>query len=99
MTKSDLIEAVSLKTNLPKKRAEDIVNAVFDTMAEALLENKRIEVRGFGSFSIRTYDARLGRNPRTGAAVDVDEKRSVHFKVGKELRERVASDEEGEELN
>lgn len=94
MTKSDLIEAVSQKTNLPKKRAEDIVNAVFETMADALLENKRIEVRGFGSFSIRTYDARLGRNPRTGEAVDVDEKRSVHFKVGKELRERVACDEE-----
>ena len=94
MTKSELIEAVSQRTSLPKKRAEDIVNAVFDTMADALLENKRIEVRGFGSFSIRTYDARTGRNPRTGESVDVDEKKSVHFKVGKELRERVACDED-----
>ena len=90
MTKSELIEAVSLKTSLPKKRAEDIVNAVFETMSSALMEDQRIEVRGFGSFSIRTYDARVGRNPRTGEAVEVDEKKSVHFKVGKELRDRVA---------
>lgn len=94
MTKSDLIEAVSRKTSLPKKRAEDIVNAVFESMSSALLEDHRIEVRGFGSFSIRTYDARTGRNPRTGESVDVDEKKSVHFKVGKELRDRVACPEE-----
>ena len=93
MTKSELIEAVSLKTSLPKKRAEDIVNAVFETMSTALMEDQRIEVRGFGSFSIRTYDARVGRNPRTGEAVEVDEKKSVHFKVGKELRDRVAGDQ------
>lgn len=93
MTKSELIEAVSLKTSLPKKRAEDIVNAVFETMSSALMEDQRIEVRGFGSFSIRTYDARVGRNPRTGEAVEVDEKKSVHFKVGKELRDRVAGSE------
>ena len=90
MTKSQLIEAVSERINLPKKRAEDIVNAVFDTMADALVENRRIEVRGFGSFSIREYDARMGRNPRTNEAVKVDAKKSIHFKVGKELRERVA---------
>ncbi len=90
MTKSQLIEAVSERINLPKKRAEDIVNAVFDTMADALVENRRIEVRGFGSFSIREYDARMGRNPRTNEAVEVDAKKSIHFKVGKELRERVA---------
>ncbi len=96
MTKSDLIEAVSQKTNLPKKRAEDIVNAVFDTMADALLADERIEVRGFGSFSIRTYDARVGRNPRTNEQVMVDSKKSVHFKVGKELRDRVGCGEDEE---
>lgn len=90
MTKSDLIEKISDRTNLPKKRAEDIVNAFFDSMTDALLEDERIEVRGFGSFSIREYDARTGRNPRTGQKVEVDEKKSVHFKVGKDLRERVA---------
>lgn len=90
MTKSELIEKVSLRTDLPKKRAESLVNAIFDSMADALLQDERIEVRGFGSFSIREYDARLGRNPRTGEKVFVDEKKSVHFKVGKALRERIA---------
>jgi integration host factor subunit beta len=94
MTKSELIEAVSTKTNLPKKRVEDIVNAMFDTMSDALLNDERIEVRGFGSFSIRAYDARTGRNPRTGEKVKVDEKKSVHFKVGKELRARVSPGDE-----
>ncbi len=89
MTKSKLIEVVATKTEMPKKRTQDIVNAIFDTMAEALLSDQRIEVRGFGSFSIREYKARRGRNPRTGEQVQVDEKKSVHFKVGKELRERV----------
>lgn len=90
MTKSKLIEALSVRSNLPKKRAEGIVNAFFDTMADALMEDERIEVRGFGSFSVRRYEARMGRNPRTGDQVFVDEKKSVHFKVGKELRDRVS---------
>lgn len=89
MTKSQLIEAVSDRIDVPRKRAEDVVNAVFDAMKDALLEDERIEVRGFGSFTIREYKAKKGRNPRTGAQVQVDEKKSVHFKPGKELRERV----------
>ena len=89
MTKSQLIEAVSDRIDVPRKRAEDVVNAVFDAMKDALLEDQRIEVRGFGSFTIREYKAKKGRNPRTGAQVQVDEKKSVHFKPGKELRERV----------
>ena len=99
MTKSELIEEFSLRTSLPKKRAEDIVNAFFDSMTDALLQDERIEVRGFGSFSIREYDSRVGRNPRTGAKVKVAEKRSIHFKVGKELRERVAEVETEERVN
>lgn len=91
MTKSQLIEAVSDRIEVPRKRAEDVVNAVFDAMKGALLEDERIEVRGFGSFTIREYKAKTGRNPRTGAQVEVDEKKSVHFKPGKELRERVDS--------
>ncbi len=89
MTKSQLIEAVSDRIDVPRKRAEDVVNAVFDAMKGALVEDERIEVRGFGSFTIREYKAKKGRNPRTGAQVEVDEKKSVHFKPGKELRERV----------
>ncbi len=86
MTKSELIEAISLKIGVPKKRAEDVVNAVFDSMKDALLGDERIEVRGFGSFSIRERKAKKGRNPRTGEQVFVDKKKSIHFRPGKELR-------------
>ncbi|MFP4597377.1 MAG: HU family DNA-binding protein [Persicimonas sp.] len=89
MTKSELIEVVAERIDIPKNRAYDVVNAIFDAMKGSLLEEDRIELRGFGSFSIREYDARVGRNPRTGEEVFVDSKKSVHFKVGKELRERV----------
>lgn len=91
MTKSELIEALAGRLDVPKKRSEDIVNAVFDSMKDALLDEERIEVRGFGSFSIRHYKAKKGRNPRTGETVHVDAKKSIHFKAGKELRERVDS--------
>lgn len=89
MTKSELIEAVSDHIEVPRKRAEDVVNAVFEAMKGSLMEDERIEVRGFGSFTIREYDAKEGRNPRTGEKVFVEAKKSVHFKPGKELRERV----------
>lgn len=89
MTKSELIEVVAERIDIPKNQAHDVVNAIFEAMKQALLEEDRIELRGFGSFSIREYDARVGRNPRTGEKVFVDAKKSVHFKVGKELRERV----------
>lgn len=91
MTKSQLIAEVAERIDVPKKRAEAIVNAVFDSMKQALLSDDRIELRGFGSFSIRNYDARTGRNPRTGEKVEVPPKKSVHFKVGKELKHRVDS--------
>ena len=89
MTKSEFIEIVAERMDIPKSQAYDVVTAVFGAMTEALLEERRIELRGFGSFSIREYESRLGRNPKTGEKVRVDSKKSVHFKVGKELRERV----------
>ena len=89
MTKSDLVEHLSTKLNLPKGRAEALVDCVFDTMERALRNGERIEIRGFGSFEIREYKAYEGRNPRTGATVEVKPKRLPFFKVGKELRERV----------
>ncbi len=92
MTKSELVEAISIKINVPKKRAEDVVNAVFESMRDALLEDDRIEVRGFGSFSIRERKAKKGRNPRTGEQVFVDKKKSIHFRPGKELRAIVDSE-------
>lgn len=89
MTKSEFIELIAEKIDIPKSQSHKVVNAIFDAMKEALLNQERIELRGFGSFSIREYDSRLGRNPRTGDAVHISSKKSIHFKVGKELRERV----------
>ncbi|MGM0555455.1 MAG: HU family DNA-binding protein [Myxococcota bacterium] len=89
MTKSELIERLSDRIDIPKNRAQEVVDSVFDAMKTALLDENRIELRGFGSFSIREYDSRMGRNPRTGEEVFVEAKKSIHFKVGKELRQRV----------
>src|SRR3954471_14140363 len=89
VTKSDLIELVANKLNLPKGKAELIVNCIFDSMEESLRKGERIEIRGFGSFEIRHYKAYEGRNPRTGDPVEVQPKRLPFFKVGKELKERV----------
>ena len=89
MNKSDLIEKVVEKKNLPRKRVEAIVNLIFDSMTEALARGDRIEIRGFGSFVSKRYRARTGRNPRTGQTIPVPAKRLPFFKVGKELRERV----------
>ena len=97
MTKSELIEAVANKLKLPKGKAELIVNCVFDSMEAALKSGERIEIRGFGSFEIRHYKPYEGRNPRTGAKVEVKAKRLPFFRVGKELIERVNEGAEGAE--
>ena len=89
MTKSELIEQVSEKLKLPNGKAEQIVNCVFDSMVTALQEGDGIEIRGFGSFTVREYKSYEGRNPRTGETVHVAPKRLPFFKVGKELRERI----------
>ena len=89
MTKADLIDLVAEKVRMPRGRAELLVGHIFDSMVEALQRGEGIEIRGFGSFSIRTYREYEGRNPRTGEAVHVRPKRLAFFKVGKELRERV----------
>jgi integration host factor subunit beta len=89
MNKSDLAKSVALTANLPKKTAEDVVNTIFESLSQELAEGGRIEIRGFGSFYSKTYDAREGRNPRTGEAINVPEKTHVLFRVGKELKGRV----------
>jgi integration host factor subunit beta len=90
MTKRDLIEEVAKAfPQLARRDAEVVVNAVFDSMAEALVRGDRIEIRGFGSFVVKQRQARDGRNPKTGAIVPVEAKRVPFFKVGKELRLRV----------
>lgn len=89
MTKSELIERLAQQADLPKKRAEEAVNCIFQTLSQALADGQRIEIRGFGSFSLKQHRSYTGRNPKTGDVVPVSEKASIHFKVGKELRERV----------
>lgn len=89
VTKSELIERISEKLKLPNGKAEQIVNCVFDSMVAALQDGDGIEIRGFGSFTVREYKAYEGRNPRTGETVHVAPKRLPFFKVGKDLRERV----------
>jgi integration host factor subunit beta len=89
MTKADLIALVAEKLKFPWGRAELVVDHIFESMIEALKRGEGIEIRGFGSFTIRKYEAYEGRNPRTGETVHVKPKRLAFFKVGKELRERV----------
>lgn len=89
MNRSDLIETVAKTQNLPRKRAEDAVTALFDALATAMKADERIEIRGFGSFTVRQYDPYVGRNPKTGDTVDVPGKRSPFFRVGKELRDKI----------
>jgi integration host factor subunit beta len=89
MTKSELIDAMAARANLTKARAELVVNCIFDAMTEALERGEGIEIRGFGSFTVRPYKAYSGRNPRTGEPVPVPAKRLPFFKVGKELKELV----------
>lgn len=89
MTKSELVDAVAERLKLPRGKAEFIVNCVFDSMVEALRQGQGIEIRGFGSFTVREYKSYEGRNPRSGVPVHVAPKRLPFFRVGKELRERV----------
>jgi integration host factor subunit beta len=90
MTKSDLILRLAEKyPHLLQRDIERIVNTVFDEISNALARNSRVELRGFGAFSVKQREARQGRNPRTGATVSVSEKFVPFFKTGKQLRDRL----------
>ena len=92
MTKSELIERLAeLNPHLYRRDVERIASAIFDEIAAALSRGHRVELRGFGAFSVKRRDARIGRDPRTGANVQVAEKHIPSFKMGKELRERLNS--------
>ena len=86
MTKADIIDEVSELTGLTKVETEAVMNGVMSTIIESLGKNKRVELRGFGAFSVQHRKQRTGRNPRTGEAVNVEEKYIPRFKTGKELR-------------
>ncbi|MFP4649072.1 MAG: integration host factor subunit beta [Halorhodospira sp.] len=91
MTKSELIDAIASKHHLLPKDVEDAVKKMLEHMSETLANGERIEIRGFGSFSLHYRPARMGRNPKTGEPVALPAKYVPHFKPGKELRERVNS--------
>lgn len=90
MTKSELIERLaSLQDQLSSKDVELAIKMILEQMSETLASDERIEIRGFGSFSLHYREPRVGRNPKTGEAVRLDGKYVPHFKPGKELRDRV----------
>ncbi len=90
MTRSDLVEELSARFGqLSQRDAEFAVKAILDAMGDALVRGHRIEIRGFGSFSVTHRPPRQGRNPRSGESVSIPEKRVPHFKPGKALREAV----------
>ena len=93
MTKSELIELIAAKQkHLPAKDVELAVKQILEIMSDALAQGSRIEIRGFGSFSINRRPPRMGRNPRSGEQVPIPEKLVPHFKPGKALREAVDAD-------
>src|SRR5437016_3222010 len=93
MTKADLVEEVVRITELPRKESEIIVETIFESIITALQGGDKIEIRGFGSFRTRQRRGRTGRNPKTGAKVDVPAKKIPFFKPSKELKDFVNSEE------
>ena len=94
MIRSELIQKLSEENpHLYQRDVERIVNTVFSEITEAMARGERVELRGFGAFSVKRRGARLGRNPRTGTPVDVDEKHVPFFKAGKLLRDRLNGQE------
>jgi integration host factor subunit beta len=89
MNKSELIEQLAIRKDISNKRAEEIVNLIFNSMTDAMIDGERIEIRGLGSFVIKDYGTYTGRNPKTGEQITVSPKKLPFFKVGKELKERV----------
>ena len=89
MNKSELIEKLAVKSDINNIQAEDVVTLIIDKMKAALAGRKRIEIRGFGSFVVKSYESYFGRNPKTGEKIEVESKNLPAFKVGKELKERL----------
>lgn len=92
MTKSELMEALADSRNISRRTAEEVVNVLFDGMRDSLRAGGRVEIRGFGSFKVRKYKGRTGRNPKTGQEILVKPKVLPIFKVSKLMRERINKD-------
>lgn len=94
MNKSQLIEALAEEINLPLREASPIATTIIETMVDALAAGESIEIRGFGSFVVKEYESYVGRNPKTGDSIKVPPKKLPFFKVGKELKEKVNTEED-----
>ena len=98
MIKSELVQRIASRNpHLYQRDVEKIVNAILDEVVEALMRGDRVELRGFGAFSVKNRPARTGRNPRTGEKVSVTEKFVPFFKTGKEMRERLNGGDAGDD--
>jgi integration host factor subunit beta len=93
MNKSDIIEALAAKENLTERQAAEIINLIFNGFTDTMKKGDRIEIRGFGSFTVREYKSYQGRNPKTGNNVDVRQKKLPYFKAGKEMKGMVDTKE------
>lgn len=89
MTKAELVEIISQETGVSKKDTGIVVNLIMENIGQALVQGDKVEVRGFGSFKVKTRNSRLARNPRTGDSVDVPVKRVPYFKASNELKARL----------
>ena len=89
MNKSELTDTLAEEVTLPSRIASSVVGTILDAMTESLANGENVEIRGFGSFTVREYESYAGRNPKTGEKTQVKAKRLPFFKVGKELREAV----------
>ncbi len=89
MNKIDIVNHLSEQINLNQKLAKIVVDTIIDSIKKAIIEGERVEIRGFGSFSLRSYKPYKGRNPKNGDIVDVPGKKLPYFKVGKELKETI----------
>lgn len=89
MTKADLIESVASKVDLPRATAERAVNMLFDDIVAALKQGDKVNISGFGTFSVSTRKARTGRNPKTGESIEISASRAAKFKAGKTLKDSI----------
>jgi DNA-binding protein HU-beta len=89
MKKADLVDVVAQQKNLPRPQVETTIDALIEAVAEGLARGERIDLRGFGAFAVRDSAARTGRNPQTGAPIQIEARRVPTFKAGKELRDKV----------
>ncbi|MGD9762602.1 MAG: HU family DNA-binding protein [Candidatus Binatia bacterium] len=89
MTKAELIESVASKVDLPRATAERAVNTMFDEMVSALKQGDKVNISGFGTFSISSRKARTGRNPKTGESIEIAASRAAKFKPGKTLKDEI----------